>query len=87
MYTIDTDFAQCFALQWSGLSFFALLWCTVDVEIKVLSAETPELSKVPSLKPGVAEEIALHALCTARNVSFLPSVFNFTFTDKSQFFS
>ena len=40
------------------------------------SAESPELLKSISFKPGVGQNIALHAAPTARNSSFLMSVFS-----------
>lgn len=33
----------------------------MDVQIKVCSAENPELSKMPSLKPEVGQNISLYA--------------------------
>ena len=43
---------------------------TVQIS-KVLSAENPELSKVLWFKPGVGQNIALHALTSVRNSVFL----------------
>ena len=48
-------------------------WGTADTDIKVPSAENAGLSKVLSLKPGVGQSIALHALTTVRNSVFLSS--------------
>ena len=45
----------------------------MDAEIKVFSAENPELSNAPSFKPGVGQNIALCALLTARNSAFCKS--------------
>ena len=42
-----------------------------SLESKASSSKSPELSKVPSCKPGVRQNIALHALPTARNSIFL----------------
>jgi len=42
-------------------------WGAADTEIKVPSVENPELANVLLLKPGVDENIAMHALPTARN--------------------
>ena len=50
-------------------------WGAADAEIKVPSAENTEL-KVPPLKPGVSQYIAIHATLTAREfflVYFYPS--------------
>ena len=44
------------------------LLCTADAEIKVLSVENPGLSKVFSVKPGIGQNIAMHASPAARNV-------------------
>ena len=53
-------------------------WGTADTEIRVPSAENPELSKVIlSLKPGVGQNIALCASPTARISAFLISTFSF----------
>ena len=41
-------------------------WGAADAEIKVPSAENTEL-KVPPLKPGVSQYIAIHATLTARD--------------------
>ena len=43
------------------------LWGTEDSEIKVPSVENPELTNCLSLKPGVGQNIAMHASPTARN--------------------
>ena len=40
---------------------------TVPTEIKAPSAENPELTNVLPLKPGVSQNMAMHALPTARN--------------------
>ena len=50
--------------------------CTADAEISVPSVENPELTNVLPLKPGVGQNIAVHASPTARNffhVLILPS--------------
>ena len=49
-------------------------WGTKDAEIMLLSVNNPELSRVPSFsyfKSGVGQNIALHAIPTARNFAFL----------------
>ena len=61
----------------------------VDTEVKVLSAEDPELSDVPSFKAGVGQSTALHAWPAARNSAFLVSaflvhLFNICFLQMSQ---
>ena len=51
-------------------------WDTVDTEIKVFSVENSELRTALPLKPGVGENIAIRASCTARNFVFsLISIF------------
>ena len=56
---------------------------TVDTEIKAPSAVNTELLTFLSLKPGVDQNIAMHASSTARNFSLsnsnLHSPFNFIF--------
>ena len=42
-------------------------WGTADAQIKVPSAENLELSCVLALKPGVGQNIAMHASPTARS--------------------
>ena len=44
---------------------------TVDAEINVCSVENPELTNVLPLKPGGGQNIAMHALHTARNFLFV----------------
>ena len=46
---------------------------TVGAEIKVPYVENPELWNVLSLKPGVGQNIAMHASPTARKVSIVLS--------------
>ena len=55
----------------------------MDAEIKVLSAENLELSKVPSFKP-VGHEIAVHAMPADQNSAFSGL---FSFTPLPPFFS
>ena len=43
------------------------VWGTADAEIKVHSFENPELTNMFTLKPGVSQNITMHALPTARN--------------------
>ena len=57
--------------------------CTADAEIKVPSAEDPELSKVLSFTPGLGQKIVLRASPTARNYAFL--IFAFSFHSTSFF--
>ena len=57
---------------------------TADAEIKIPSAENPELSEFLPLKPGVADQnIAMHASHTARNSSlsnfYSPNPFSIIF--------
>ena len=40
---------------------------TADAKNKVPSVENPELTNVLPLKPGVGQNLAVHALSTARN--------------------
>ena len=49
----------------------------MDAEIKVLSAENSDLTKVPSFKTGASQNvsIALCAVSTVKNSAFLCSVF------------
>lgn len=54
---------------------FALWWGITDTEIDVSSAENPELSRVPSVIPGVGQSINLHALPIAGKCAFFISVF------------
>ena len=61
-----------------------MLHCA-DAEIKVPSAEIPELSRVLSFKLGVGQNVAFHALPTARNCAFL--IFAFSFHSTFLFFS
>ena len=49
---------------------------TADAELKVPFAENSEKLKVLSLKPGVGEDIALHALHTAMNAVLLVFAFS-----------
>ena len=42
-------------------------WGTVDAEIKVSSAENPELTNVLPIKRGLGRNISLHVLPTLRN--------------------
>ena len=42
-------------------------WGTADADITVPSVENPELTNVLRLKPGVGQNIAMHASPTARN--------------------
>jgi len=53
-----------------------LQWGTVDTEIKIPSAENPELTNIFPLKPGVGQNIATQALPTARNF-FTVLIFTF----------
>ena len=53
----------------------------MDAEIKVLSAENLELSKVPSFKP-VGHEIAVHAMPADQNSAF-SGLFSFIFPHSS----
>ena len=55
-------------------SFWSPQWGTADAEIKVPSVENSELPKVLPLKPGVGQNIAMHASSTAMNF-FLISTF------------
>ena len=41
-------------------------WLPADAEIKVPSVENPELTNSLPLKPGAGQNIAMHALTTAR---------------------
>ena len=66
------------AVKWSNQSEWLLLtvpqWGTVDAEIKVLSVENSELTKInvlPLKPPGVGQNIATHASLTARNFFFV----------------
>ena len=55
-----------------------------DAEIKVLSADFPELSKyIQSFKPTVDQNIALHTSTTARNSALLISVVPFHSTSSN----
>ena len=45
-------------------------WGTADAEMNVPSAENPELSQVSTVKPGVDQNIASHALPAAMNYIF-----------------
>ena len=47
-----------------------------DKKIRALSSENTQLSTVLSFKPGVGQNIALHALPAARNFAFLVSAFS-----------
>ena len=62
-----------FPLRCAPNCFFFLNqeWGAADAEIKVPSVENPELANVLPLKPGVDENIAMHALPTARNFFFV----------------
>ena len=42
-------------------------WGTADAEIKIPSVENPELTNALPLKPGVCQNIAMHASPTTRN--------------------
>lgn len=57
----------------SFFSFLVLILGTVNVEIKVPSAEPPELSKVLSSKCGVGQNVPLRVSPTACNSLFLIS--------------
>ena len=46
-------------------------WGTANAEVKVPSAENPALSKVFSFKPGLDQNIVLHASPAARNLSLI----------------
>ena len=50
---------------------------TTEAEVKGPSAEDPEVSKVSSLKPGVGQNIALHASPTVREAAFLTTAMQF----------
>ena len=52
-----------------------LQWGIVDAEIMTPSAETQELSKCISFKPGVGQDLAMHASQSARNCGRLISAF------------
>ena len=59
---------------------------TADAEIKVPSVVNPELANVLTLKPGVGQNLVVHALSTARNIFLVlddlflfPSPFTFIF--------
>ena len=58
-------------------------WRTADADIKVFSANDPELSKVLPMKPEVGQNTATHTSPTAKNFSFFnfysPGPFNFFF--------
>ena len=41
-----------------------------DAKITILAAETPELSRVLSLKPAAEQNTAFHALPTAKDSAF-----------------
>ena len=61
------------------LSLIITQWSTTDIEVKVLTNETQELSKIFSFKPRVRENIAFHLLPellpSARTFACLISVF------------
>ena len=58
---------------------------TMDTAIKISSAENPELSKIPSVKPGVCPNTALYAFSTARNSTLQMFTFIVHLTSYSQF--
>ena len=49
----------------------------MDAEIKVPSVENPELTNVLPVKPGVGQNIAMHAYPTAR-IFFFVLIFTYT---------
>ena len=53
-----------------AVSDVSLYICSVPSAVEVPSAESPELSKILSLKPGVGQNIALHASPTAMTFYF-----------------
>ena len=55
--TMPTCVCSC---QWV-LCRLALQWGLADAEVVVPSVETPELTSVFPLKPGVGQNIAMHA--------------------------
>ena len=64
---------------------------TADAEIKVSSAENPELSEVFSSKPDAGQNIAVLASSAARNFPrsnlYFPGQFNFILPRSSHQFS
>ena len=56
-------------MRFVGLKY-CLQWGIVDTEIMVSSVVNPELTNAP-LKPGVGQNIAMHASPTARNFSLV----------------
>ena len=82
-------FLKFFLFFSENLSLFICSGVPVDTEVKVLSAEDPELSDVPSFKAGVGQSTALHAWPAARNSAFrvsafLVHLFNICFLQMSQ---
>ena len=77
-YSSEGQFQDCnisptlqVLLWWSGLFVLCnMQWGTVAVAIQFHCAENPELLKVLSLRPGVSQNIALHAPVTTRKILY-----------------
>ena len=84
---MKSDFCTVVKCSYSNcVSPLSLQWGTADAEIKVPSVENLELTKVPSFKFGVGQNVALRTSHTARNSASLISTFPFlspSFSSKS----